>query len=87
MGEKKVTLSAYTVKVLKEYRELNDKYEQLLKEMHDFELTHLGDDDALLCNALRHAINEIKDDVKNLEREKLEAEDRSPKEVDVADDT
>ncbi len=73
MAEKTVTLSAYTVEVLKEYRELNDKYEQLLKEVHDFEMTHLGDDDALVCRALRYAIDGIKTDVKELEREKLEA--------------
>lgn len=72
MGEKTVTLSVFTTGRLEELRALNDKYEKLTKEVHDFEMTHLEGDDALICRALRYAIDEIKNDVKELEREKLE---------------
>ncbi len=68
MGEKTVTLSAYTAKRLKEYRELNDKYEKLVKDTSGIDMPHLEGDDALVCRALGFAIGCLKADIAKEER-------------------
>lgn len=72
MGEKTVALSVSTAGRMEELRALNDNYEKLIKEVCGFEVAHLEGDDALIRRAIRYAIDELRNEVKVLEREKLE---------------
>lgn len=72
MGEKTVTLSAYEVRKLEEFREINDKYEKVSKETSGIELSHLEDDNALIYQAICIAIDEYSDRIKKREGRKAE---------------
>ncbi len=74
MGEKTVTLSAYTAEMLGEYREWHDEYEKLMKDVHDIDTYHPEDDEALIRVALGAAVNDIKDSVDEMKRMKLKLE-------------